>query len=55
MTMPKAAVNKNDLSVPPQNDVRAARDVNWMKAVTIAQSPQHLSYREFRSRVLALN
>jgi hypothetical protein len=55
MTMPKAAVNKNDLSVPPQDDVRAASDVKRMEAITIAQPPQHPSYREFRHCVLALN
>lgn len=55
MTMPKAAVNKNNLSVPAQDNIRATSDVDWMEAITIAEPPQDPSYREFRPCVLALD
>lgn len=55
MPMPKAAVNKNDLSASPQDDIWATHDVRWVEAITITEPPQEPSYRDLRPCVLALN
>jgi hypothetical protein len=52
MAMPKASVNKNDLSVPLEDDIRAPSDVNRMEAIAVPKPPQDPSDREFRPCVL---
>jgi hypothetical protein len=52
--MPKAAINKDDLSPGRENDVGAAREILAMQAKTIAHRVDDTSYGKLRERVLPL-
>jgi hypothetical protein len=51
--MPEAPVDKHDLSVEWQGDVRSSRKVSPMETKSEAKRMDHAAHRNFRSHILA--
>jgi len=55
MTMPEAAVHKDDRPVFWEDDIRLARKIFCVEAIAEASSMQTVAYDQFRFRIFAAN